>query len=708
MTALNSLSTLSFESLLCVKFNVVLTLVNMPETRNAREIFEASEILLQMCDSDRSQPSAQSNRRVPAAGSEGNATRRTSAAVNDTTGGNTRANTRAPIQMTAMPNANQRRARPVTGQQGSHHRVQSAPANRPRAQQSSSGRAIHVQPPSNHGKAAPALNTNQNASQPAAPEQRLVPMNANQSLQAYLIHQQRIAGIAPQDMIAMPDQQQNTKSQPGAQSGGQSNTPSLVQFSREGSVVFPQVAPARFDGVLLPPPSSTARTPQSLRSGATSDPANYATGRVVQSMNENIGAQGYSVSRDGCNVGTFHSQNLATNSRANAHVGQCNESIGQQDYPLSSNQLPRLRNLNTTSANGPRDRTASQSTRVRRHFNPHLDFPSVLTSFPQLLAMVIDWLKVDDFLNLYAASKRFYSYVKANPEATITRFAFKRFGDTAQIFAHSCYQKLTVYSHGPRPENVPGQVLEMRPSPRWLKMLDSREKVVNDIMSLFDQSGYTLTSRCAGVLKKMWFLMDIPDNRRRTFAVQNKYLWSDNEVFYAVFIFAQIESRFTHNVSGTPRSGFRRLLMGQQSLTLLRDALKGTALRTNYEVLREFIRWKYIPTPDEADMFLFGVPAGEHGLLQYEYYGHTANREKLQRPDDLLLREMARRQLDMGSMYAWVYVQSEMDPSLKRDYQLEPEISFLQLILYEAKKNSDEPSNWWKDAVVDNYCEESV
>lgn len=693
MSALNSLSRLLL--ILALRLiNMVLTLVNMPQIRNAGEILEASEILLQMCDSDHSQPSAQSNRRVPA--------------VNDTTGGNTRANTWAHIQMAAMSNLNQRCAWSMTGQQGSHHRVQSAPANRSRAQQSSNGRAMHVQLSSKHGQAAPALDTNQNASQPAAPEQRIFPRNTNQSLQAYLIHQQRIAGIAPQDMIAMPDQQQNTKSQLGAQSGSQSNTPSLVQFSREGSVVFPQVAPARFDGVLLPPPSSTARTPQSLRSGATSDPANYATGRVVQSMNENSSAQGYSVNGDGYNVGTSHSQSPVTNSRANVHVGQRNGATGQQDYPLSSNQLPRLRRLSTASANGSRDGATSQSARVRRHFSPHLDFPGVLTSFPQLLARVIDQLEANDFLNLYAASKLFYSYVKANPEATITRFAFKHFGDTAQIFAHSCYQKLTVYSRGPRPEDFPGQVLEMRPLPGWLKMLDSREKIVNDIMSLLDQSGYTLTSRCAGVLKKLWFLMDIPDNRRRTFAVQNRYLWSDNEVFYAVFIFAQIESRFTHNVSGTPRSGFRRLLLGQKSLTLLRDALKGTALRTNYEVLREFIRWKYIPTPDEADMFLFGVPPGEHGLLQYEYYGHTTNREKLQRPDDLLLREMARRRLDMGSMYAWVYVQSEMDPSLKRDYHLEPETSFLQLILYEAKKNSDEPSNWWKDAVVDNYCEESV
>ncbi|EYE98533.1 uncharacterized protein EURHEDRAFT_545146 [Aspergillus ruber CBS 135680] len=680
----------------------------MLQTRNAREILEASEILLQMCDPDCSQPSAHSNQRVPAAGSERNATRETITAVNDTTGGNTRANTRAPIQMTAVPNTNQHCARPtVVGQQGSHNRVQSAPTNRLRIQQPSSGWYMPIQPPLNHGQAAPASNMDQNAFKRAVPEQRLVPVNANQSLQAYLIHQQRIAGIAPQDMITMPDQQKNTKSQPGARPGGQGNTPSLVQFSREGSVVFPQVAPARFDGVLLPPPSWTARTPQSLRPGATSDPANYATGKGVQSMNENIGTQGDSVGRDRCNVGTSHLQSLTTTSHANAHTGQCNEPIGQQGYSLSSNQLPRLRN-NITSVNGPRDWTASQSTRVRHHFSSQLDFLGVLTSFSQLLTRVIDSLEVNDFLNLYAASKRFYSYVKANPEATITRFAFKRFGDTAQTFAHPCYQKLTVYSRGPRPENVPGQVLEMRPSPRWLKMLDSREKVVKDIMGFFDQSGYTLTSRCVGVLNKLWFLMDIPDNRRRTFAVQNKYLWSDNEVFYAVFIFAQIESRFTHNVSGTPRSGFRRLLLGQKSLTLLHDALKGTALRTNYEVLREFIRWKYIPTPDEADMFLFGVPAGEHGLLQYEYYGRTANREKLQRPDDLLLREMTRRQLDMGSMYAWVYVQSEMDPSLKRDYQLEPETSFLQLILYEAKKNSDEPSNWWKDAVVDNYCRESV
>lgn len=657
VSALKSLLTIPLQ----IRINGLLTLVNMPQTRNVREVLEASEILLQMCDFNHSQPSAQSDQRVPAADSGGNATQGTSPAASETTGGNTRANTRALMRTAAMPNANQPRARPVIGQQGSHHRVKSAPAS----------------------------NANQKMSQLAVPEQRLIPMNANQSLQAYLIHQQRIAGIAPQDMISMPDQQQNTQSQPGPQPGGQGNAPSLVQFSREGSVVFPQVAPARFDGVLLPPPSSTAQAsgaPQSVRFGATSDPANYATGRTVQSMNENMDPRCYLAGREECKFGASHPHSPTTNSV----------------------QLPWLQSLNNTPANRPRHGAASQGTRVRRHFNPYLNFPGVLTSFPQLLARVIDLFELDDFLNLYAASKRFYSYVKANPEATITRFAFKRFGDTAQIFAHPCYQKFTVYSRGPRPENIPGQVLEIRPSPRWLKMLDSREKVVNDIMNLFDQSGYTLTSRCVGVLKKIWFLMDIPDNRRRTFAVQNKYLWSDNEIFYAVFIFAQIESRFTHNVSGTPRSGFRRLLLGQKGLTLLRDALKGTALRTNYGVLREFIRWKYVPTPDEANMFLFGVPAGEHGLLQYEYYGRTANREKLQRPDDLLLREMARRQLDMGAMYAWVYVQSEMDPSLKRDYQLEPETSFLHLILYEAKKNSDEPSNWWKDAVVDNYCEGSI
>lgn len=661
----------------------------MPQTRNVREVLDASNILLQMSGSDRDQ----SSQRVPAAGPEDNATRGTNAAVNYAPDGNPRANTRAPVQATAMPKTDQTRAQPAAVRQQSHHRAQSAPATnsiQSRAQRPVSGRATPMQPP---GQLASTSNANQGAPQMAPPEQRLVPMNANQSLQAYLLHQQRIAGIAPQDMITIPDQHT------GQSQSRNQRIPSLVRFTRQGSVEFPSVPPARFDGVLLPPllsANQASGASQSARYGVSTDPARYAIGKVAQPVGDSIGQDGGDV--DGSS---------GSNDHANVHTGQGNGTTDQQEHQPSSNQLPRLQNLDKASASGPSTTpgnvSASQDT-IR--YSRYMDIPSALTSFPQLLTRIIDELEVDDFLNLYAASKRFHFYVRANPQSTITYTAFRRFTESARIFAHPCYRKFTIYVRSPRPgtrpgETLPGQVMDMRPSTRWLKMLEYRDNVVKEIMQLFGSSGYALSARCESVLKKIWFLMDIPDNRRRIFAIQNRHVWSNLEIFYGIFILAHIESRFTKNVSNTPREGVRRLLMGQKGLTLLRDALKGTALSTHYDMLREYIRWKYVPTPDETNMFIFGMPAGEHGLLQYEYYGRTGSKVKLQRPDDLLLRESVRRQLDMQNMYAWFYLQSEIDPSLKRDYQLEPEATFLQVMLYEAKKNHNNPLNWWKEAVVD-------
>ena len=203
------------------------------------------------------------------------------------------------------------------------------------------------------------------------------------------------------------------------------------------------------------------------------------------------------------------------------------------------------------------------------------------------------------------------------------------------------------------------------------------------------------------VLKKIWFLMDIPDNRRRLSTVQNKLLWSDTELFHAVFILAQIESRFTGHKVGTPRQSLRRVVMAQKTPILLRNALKGTALRTPFEVLKEFMRWRYRPLPYEADMNLFGVPPGEVGRLQYEYYGAMGSRVRMYRPDELLLKECSRRQLDILHMYATAYLQSETDPSLPRNYTLEPEASYLHEVISEARRKNT--SDWLKDAVLDKY-----
>lgn len=621
--------------------------------------------------------------------------------------------------------------------------------NQPRVQQSTNQVTEQMKPPPSRSQSVPPLHANQSNHNAQSCEQKPVAITQNQALQEHLLRQQRIAGIAPQNMITIPDKRNGQ-----SQSGGQGGTPALVKFTREGAILTPHIPPVRFNSVLhapqtpLPVQVSTRTLP--TRPALTSDPANHTIRRASQTIAEtrnaaqinspqsripmnvedtgnknfnrpvalirqnaslsstgNTTSFGYSVPRSEGNRGTSRSKSPVP-SRSNGQQEQRNGLVNQQTTTTSSVEPSQAQASDSASTESVTTEDELEVENVQNHRPFHyLDIPGALTGFPQLALMVIDLLGVDDFINTVMASKRFYLFVRGNPHTTITRVAFSHFPENARLYPFPCYRKYTLDARRTGPASNQEQssntsdAINKQPLLKWLKMLRFRENLIKELMDLFDKGRYTLTARCSTVLKKIWFLMDIPDNRRRLSTVQNKLLWSDTEIFHAVFIFAQIESRFTGHKVGTPRQSLRRVVMAQKTPILLRNVLKGTALRTHFEVLKEFMRWRYKPLPYEADMNLFGVPPGEVGKLQYEYYGAMGSRVRMYRPDELLLKECSRRQLDVHQMYATAYLQSETDPSLQRNYTLEPEASYLHEIISEARRKNT--SDWLKDAVLDKY-----
>lgn len=620
--------------------------------------------------------------------------------------------------------------------------------NQPRVQPSTNQVTEQMRPPPSRSQSVPPLHANQSNHNTQSSEQKPSSTTQNQALQEHLFRQQRIAGIAPQNMITIPDQRNGQ-----SQSGGQGRTPALVKFTREGATLTPHIPPVRFNGVLhvpqtpLPVQDSAGALP--TRHALTSDPANHTIRRASQTIAETRNAAqinspqsrihmnvedagmensnrpalirqnaslsttrnttllGYSVPRSEGNSGTSCSRSPLPN-RSSGQQEQRNGIINKKTTTTSSAEPSQTQTSDSVSTESVITEDELEVEDVPNHRpSHHLDIPGALTGFPQLALMVIDLLGVDDFINTATASKRFYLFVRGNPHTTITRVAFNHFPENARLYPYPCYRKYTldVRRTGPssnqEQNNSTGDSINKQPLLKWLKMLRFRENLIKELMDLFDKGGYPLTARCSTVLKKIWFLMDIPDNRRRLLTVQNKLLWSDTEIFHAVFIFAQIESRFTGHKVGTPRQSLRRVVMAQKTPILLRNALKGTALRTHFEVLKEFMRWRYRPLPYEADMNLFGVPPGEVGKLQYEYYGAMGSRVRMYRPDELLLKECSRRQLDVYQMYATAYLQSETVPPLQRNYTLEPEASYLHEVISEARRKNT--SDWLKDAVLDKY-----
>jgi hypothetical protein len=193
-------------------------------------------------------------------------------------------------------------------------------------------------------------------------------------------------------------------------------------------------------------------------------------------------------------------------------------------------------------------------------------------------------------------------------------------------------------------------------------MILFREAVVKDIMERMADKGWKLPNRCATVVKKLWFLMDIPDNRRRTWTIRKKTLWTDNDLFLAAYFIVQLDMLFTDSSARKKQGSMRRLLMAQPSLTLLWDVLRDGALTTHYETLKAYVRWQYIPRAHEAGLFVFGVPPNEVGSLQWEGYGRMVRNVKFQRPDELVLREIKDRNLDMQRMYVAIILSDEPEP----------------------------------------------
>lgn len=287
----------------------------------------------------------------------------------------------------------------------------------------------------------------------------------------------------------------------------------------------------------------------------------------------------------------------------------------------------------------------------------------ILTAFfrnAELTLELAQHLDTPEFFSLYAISKDFHETVNNRLTTTILSHAEARFPESASIFPFRCYARLCIKDPAGRPHPVQDRAVagEVRPVPsfRWLQMVSFREKACRDIIKIMALDGMRLPGYCEFVLKKIWFMMDIPDNRRRVSIIRNPDIWSDLDLFFATMIFIKMDMRFNHPLRGSGGDGLRELVLSQPGLTMLWKALNRTIFRDTMDVTIACIRWNYMPRPYERGATVFGIPPGEVGTLQYEAWGKTGSTVKLYRPDDLVLMESIRRNLHLESSYTNMFL----------------------------------------------------
>lgn len=323
--------------------------------------------------------------------------------------------------------------------------------------------------------------------------------------------------------------------------------------------------------------------------------------------------------------------------------------------PLSGRPAVRRRLNNWIDAGPP-----SHETNVNR-----FSVFQALLGHPELTFEFAKQLDVGDLVSLYAISKDFHTLVDRRFTAMMLAQSLEKAPESSRTFRFKCYKNLCIYDPAARPNlEIAGQTRDV-PSLRWLRMILFREKVVDEIISCLAAEGHRLPKRASLVIKKIWFTMDIGDNHRRIGLIHNTAFWGDQDLQIATWFFMKLDMRFTDPVDGNGEIRLSQMLFAERSLSTLWKVLKRERVVTAYELLQMYVRWNHLPAQRHWGTRICGVPGNAVGRGQLEGWG--VGREKLLRPDELIVREAIRRRLDLDTEYLHMMLWGYIDPSTFED-----------------------------------------
>lgn len=455
------------------------------------------------------------------------------------------------------------------------------------------------------------------------------PFSPEQALQAYLIRQQYIAGIPPEMMTPMRR----------LRTSGQPRIPGLVQITNNG-VFFPHIPPAQFNGVLHPLPV----LPPEIVAARQSAIAAAGRGGRAPGGRHGVPARPYvqpHAPRNTNPSGSRPGNNQTAATPANA----------QRQAPGIPPQAARGRRRSERAPARGQLRARAETRAVR---NETFNIFDALTRHPEICLEVIGYFSPSGLLQMYSISQDFHTFVNGHFIDAIMNVASRCAPEATLLYPGRCYPKLCITP--PRTGKVPPPHDRFAfppskvPSFRWLYMITYREQITEAILTNLGRSGYELPDRCGLVIKKLWFLMDIPENIRRVWTVQNKNIWPEVDLFLAVLFFTKLE-RFLESIYGDKCNVLRRLLLARPSITLLHDVVCKRALPNDFKIFQEYLRWKYIPLPHETGVDIVGVRHEQINRFQYEWYGKKGRQSLLKAPDELILRECVARNLDMKQLH---------------------------------------------------------
>lgn len=308
----------------------------------------------------------------------------------------------------------------------------------------------------------------------------------------------------------------------------------------------------------------------------------------------------------------------------------------------------------------------------KQHFR--FSMGEAIMSQNDVLLNVCNYLGLKEFFNLYCVSKRFYVLINSHYSTHIKQLALNYAPLSSTIFPYQLYKRACIQdpvlrTRATNPSDPNAHTPETTrtvPGLKWVLMCAYREAIVHDILLCLALEGHRFPACVQGAVLRLWALMDQPYNGQRLAATRDPDLWSHRDIFLALMFCIKLDLRFSDPLLGNGECLLRRLFLGQKSLVVLWEALRGLNARTRLEVMTMVIEWDgRVPSgPDgqprevEEGETMLGVPVEKVGSLGRE--GWKQGADFLLRPDQLLLREAVRRGMNIHRCFLdfvlWGYV----------------------------------------------------
>ncbi|KAF2113573.1 hypothetical protein BDV96DRAFT_578063 [Lophiotrema nucula] len=273
-----------------------------------------------------------------------------------------------------------------------------------------------------------------------------------------------------------------------------------------------------------------------------------------------------------------------------------------------------------------------------------------LLRHPNLFFQFALRLPPSTFLSLYSIDKEFHYRANKYSISLIYDFAKHHAPEAVWVFSWMLYPDLCISDPLLKPMDGRSHLARDIPGLRWVNMILSREKVVQEILTLLALEGHRVPAQTKGVLMKFWVVMERTSQGVREAFLADRGIWKDEDILLFQLLLVKLDMRIGCPVDGHGCGALSHLLLTQKSLIRLRNVLAGRDLD---EALDDIITKTYLEDDFDNDNFPLlidhvqdGVPPHMFGELSHENWEGTSN-ETMESAVDLVIMEGMKRRLNI-------------------------------------------------------------